>query len=127
VKSAWRPRTVCVRYQTQEVDRRNETEATWGVGTYIEATIVVYGWFKPGTHDLWRPGEKVFVNSPMAMLNQDLSLRSVTFTQDSESGTRTTLDLVAPWLLNDEGASAPGTGAVPANPNKPMPPVRPLE
>jgi hypothetical protein len=28
------------------VDRRNETEATWGIGTFVEATIVVYGWFQ---------------------------------------------------------------------------------
>ena len=58
MKRAWRRRTVCARYQTQEVDRRNETEAQWGVGTYIEATIIVYGWFKPGTHDLWPTGRE---------------------------------------------------------------------
>jgi hypothetical protein len=62
----------------------------------------------------------------MAMLAQEMSLRSVTFTQDSESGTRTTLDVVACWLLNDEGVGAPGTGLVPANPNA-LPPVQPPE
>ena len=79
----------------------------------------MYGWFKPGTHDLWRPGEKVFVNSPRAMLNQELSLRTVTFTQDNESGTQTTLDFVAPCQLNDESAGGSGTGAVPTDPNNP--------
>ena len=51
------------------------------------------------------------------MLMQELSIRGVTFTQDSESGTRSMLDLVAPWQLNDEGTVGTGaTGVVPASP-----------
>jgi len=42
------------------------------------------------------------VQSPMAMLNNiTLSIRTVTFTQDSASGSLTTLDLVDPRMLND--------------------------
>jgi prophage tail gpP-like protein len=111
VKKARRPRTVCVRYQTQEVDRRNQAEALWSIGTFVEATIIVYGWFKPGTHDLWRPGEKVWVRSPMALLYRTMSIRMVTFTQDNEGGTRTTLDLVAPWQMNDESNAGAGRPA----------------
>jgi hypothetical protein len=44
-----------------------------------------------------RHRETVLVNSPMAMLNDiTLSIRTVTFTQDSGGGTLTTLDLVDP-------------------------------
>ena len=75
------------------------------------------GVVQAGTRELWRPGDKIYVKSPMAMLNQGLSLRTVTFTQDSEFGTRTTLDLVAPWQLLDESdAGAGASGVVPANP-----------
>jgi hypothetical protein len=57
------------------------------------------------------------VISPSAMLKKNtMSLRSVTCTQDNESGTRTTLDLVAPWMLEDTGGPGQGTGAVPNAP-----------
>lgn len=91
-------------WTTHEVEIRNRAEALWHEGTFFQATIVTYGWFKPGTKELWQPGEKVFVDSRMALLSAPMSIRTVTFTQDDQSGTRTTLDVAAPWLLNDEGA-----------------------
>ena len=42
----------------------------------------------------------MFVKSPMAMLNQQLKIRTATFTQDNNNGTQTLLDLVVPGLLN---------------------------
>jgi prophage tail gpP-like protein len=91
-----------------EVEKRAQTEAKWGMGTYISVTIVVYGWLRGG-RNLWRAGDKVIVNSPMAMLNGvELTIQTATFTQDSESGTLTTLELVKPELLNDLSNLSPG-------------------
>ena len=51
-----------------------------------------------------------------------LKIQALTFTQDRNEGTRTSLDLVAPWLLKDTSLfnlgnpaapQAPGPNAVP--------------
>jgi hypothetical protein len=63
---------------------------------------------------LWEPGKVVTVQSPMAMLNDiTLSIRTVTFTQDSASGTLTTLDLVDPRMLNDHSDYNVGNPTLP--------------
>jgi len=70
-------------------------------GTYITANVTVQGWLRGGIA-LWMPGDKVTVWSPMAMFdNTELKIQAATFTQDSQSGTLTLLELVAPWLLKD--------------------------
>lgn len=86
-----------------EAQRRAHNEAKWNEGTLITANVVVYGWTKGATGGLWHAGDMVHVNSPMAMLNMDLKIRTVTFEQNNNTGTQTTLELVAPWLLNDSG------------------------
>jgi prophage tail gpP-like protein len=101
--------------------------AKWHEGTLITATIVVYGWLYDGVH-LWAPGQNVFVDSPMAMLNMTLKIRTVTFEQSNGVGTQTTLELVAPWLLNDrrvfdEGPDIP----VAPTPNPQGTPSPPME
>jgi prophage tail gpP-like protein len=58
----------------------------------LQVTITVQGWHKP-SGGLWEPGTKVQVQSPMLLVNESLKLMSATFTQDSKSGTRTTLEL----------------------------------
>jgi prophage tail gpP-like protein len=96
-----------------ELDLRAQFEANLGEGSIIEATVIVYGWFtRSGL--LWAQfcGQSVTLNLPMTGLpvGTKLAIRSVTCTQDSQSGTQTTLDLVAGWLLNDKGivqATAP--------------------
>ena len=41
-------------------------------------------------HILWQAGDEVVVNSPMALLNNEqLKIRTVTWTQDRQSGTQT--------------------------------------
>jgi prophage tail gpP-like protein len=64
----------------------------------ITANITVWGWKKSATGlsgGLWAPGEKVSVYSPMLVLHgEPLILKSVTFTQDNNSGSRSTLELV---------------------------------
>lgn len=85
--------------ERKELQTRADYEKLWRDGSTIGATIVVQGWTKDGT-SLWQPGEQVVVRSPMAMLNRELKIQTATFTQDSRSGSLTTLDLVNPEALN---------------------------
>ena len=85
-----------------ELAMRASHEARWNEGTIIRASVVVQGWLRGG-EALWMAGDKVFVSSPMAMLNLEMKIETATFTQDREQGTLTTLDLVVPWLLRDTG------------------------
>jgi prophage tail gpP-like protein len=100
-----------------ELCDRAYNEAKWHAGTEITANIVVYGWTYDGVH-LWQAGQNVFVDSRMAMLNMVLKVRTVTFEQNDQVGTQTTLELVAPWLLNDDGNWNVG---VPGAPTAPTP------
>jgi prophage tail gpP-like protein len=87
----------------QDVQKAAHNEAKWSDGTKIQASVVVQGWMRPGTKQLWRAGDNVTVWSPMVpIINQTLKIQTATFTQDRNSGTETTLDLVVPWLLNDK-------------------------
>jgi prophage tail gpP-like protein len=106
-----------------ELCDRAYNEAKWHEGTEITANIVVYGWTYDGKH-LWAPGADVYVDSPMAMLNMILKIRRVTFEQNDNTGTQTTLELVAPWMLNDHIFNVgPGVPPAPtANPQGTPPP-----
>jgi prophage tail gpP-like protein len=84
----------------QEVIDRAKNEALWHEGPQIEAHVTVQGWFRDGT-SLWWPGDNVFVYSPMCPLNMMMKIEQVTFTQDNDSGTETTLLLKQPWALKD--------------------------
>ena len=66
----------------------------------MTANITVQGWKQP-SGVLWKQGGKYLVKSPMAMLNQALKAKTVTFSQDRQQGTLTMLELVAPRMLND--------------------------
>lgn len=55
--------------------------------------IVVQGWFAQ-SGGLWRPLMFVHVKSPMLIMDESIQCKSVTFTQDDKSGTRTNLELV---------------------------------
>jgi prophage tail gpP-like protein len=118
----------------QEVDLRATHERRWA-GMQIDADITVYGWFTPGGA-LWKAGDEVMVDSDMAMLHQQLSIETVTFQQDSNEGTRTTLHLIEPWRNLQEGgpitdnpakqdteaATTPPTQTVPDSPPEVLPP-----
>jgi prophage tail gpP-like protein len=99
-----------------ELQEMAHNEAKWSDGTFIEATITTTGWFKPRTTSLWQAGDIVNVYSPMAPLNTPMKIRNVTFTQDRQSGTLTTLDLVIPWLLNDKITGVTGLIPPPGTP-----------
>jgi prophage tail gpP-like protein len=85
-----------------EVAARANNEMVWHEGTEIRVSVTVQGWFRP-SGGIWRTGEQVVLVSPMALLNMALKIETITFTQDSASGTLTQLELVAPWLLKDRG------------------------
>ncbi|HEY2242744.1 MAG TPA: hypothetical protein VGH47_00800 [Xanthobacteraceae bacterium] len=94
---------------------RAQNEYKWNEGTIITAVVTVYGWLRGGK-DLWKAGDMVHIKSPMAMLDMDLKIRTVTFEQNDRTGTQTTLELVAPWLLNDGGEFNPGNPSAPQAP-----------
>ena len=98
-----------------EVSQRAKNEYTWHEGTIINVNVTVQGWMMPGG-GLWRAGDLVAFISPMTTLNMGLKIQNVTFTQDSQSGTLTTLELVAPWLLKDYGDYNVGRPGAPAPP-----------
>lgn len=80
--------------QQQAVNRVNY-EALWSSWATIDALITVYGWLDGGTTGkLWTPGTHVPVQTAMGMINGDLGLKAVTFSQDSAAGTQTTLEMV---------------------------------
>jgi len=105
-------------WSPNEVIKRVENEKMWNEDlTRIDATVTVYGWFRPlpttvaswalqrlgptTGHTLWQAGDEVVVHSPMAMLrNQALKIRTVTWMQDSTNGTQTILNLTTPQGLN---------------------------
>ena len=83
-----------------ELEDRNKNEAKWHEAAKVYITIVVQGWTYDGVN-LWQVGSSVWVNSSMGPINQPMSIQRATFTQDRNSGSQTTLDLVLPWMLND--------------------------
>jgi prophage tail gpP-like protein len=88
-------------WNVAELGDRAKAEYTWNQGTEVTATVTVQGWkIVPGGR-LWRAGEKVMFHSPMAMISMPMKIQTLTFTQDRNSGTLTTIELVAPWLLKD--------------------------
>jgi prophage tail gpP-like protein len=93
----------------KEVETRCNMEQMWHEGQDRQVTAVVQGWFTQGG-TLWEAGKDVNFISPMAMMNELLKIQVVTFTQDSKSGSLTTLLLVAPWALNGARGFSRGPG-----------------
>jgi prophage tail gpP-like protein len=104
-----------------EVAKRAANEAIWHEADIVKAQIVVQGWMRPGTGLLWTCGDDVIVHSPLAMLNMVMKIEQATFTQDNETGTLTTLDLVAPWLLKDQNEANVNTPGAPQPPGNAQP------
>ncbi len=73
--------------------------ATWNI---VQCTIIVQGWLRPDSK-LWDTCDNVSVKSPSAFPNEDgfqtLGIQSVTFSQDNDNGTTTTLTCVLPNAL----------------------------
>jgi prophage tail gpP-like protein len=64
--------------------------------------IVVQGWLTRGGQ-LWQPWMDVYVKSPMLILDRTLHCKSVTFTQDDRTGSRTLLELHSHLLAGPGG------------------------
>ena len=58
-------------------------------------------------------GDDAYIYSPMAMLDGTMKIKTVTWTQDNNQGTQTTLELVAPWGLNDTIGANVGNPGMP--------------
>jgi hypothetical protein len=79
------------------------------IALFLFATIYLAArLFAMFLHNLWRPGDNVYVYSSMCPLDMVMKIQTVTFTQDRNQGTLTTLDCVAPWNLNDRRNLNPG-------------------
>lgn len=94
---------------------RAGTEGQWQGGDQITVIVTVYGWLRP-SGGLWYRDQDVSVTSPMLIMKGTvLQAKSVTFTQDSQTGTTTTLELCNPAAMGGlfpqvAGGTAGGTG-----------------
>jgi prophage tail gpP-like protein len=79
---------------SEECVGRTNYEGIWNFNDNIAVDITVVGWQRGGSGDLWKIADKVRVDSPMLMLNQQLSIQRVTFTQDNDQGSLAHLHLV---------------------------------
>ncbi len=102
--------------------------------TIVTASITVVGWFKP-SGDLWKEGDNVTVLSPMLFPMSagpvNLSVQSVTYSQDPAEGTTTTLELVQQQHLGSTidpnyspGGQPEAPPTAPAQPATPDTPVK---
>lgn len=76
---------------------RATTEQRWMDGDQITVTATVWGWLRP-SGGLWMRNQVVRVVSPMLIMDgkDELRAKSVVFSQDNNTGTRTTLTLCNP-------------------------------
>ena len=78
---------------------RATSENKWKADDRITVTVTVHGWLRP-SGGLWYRDQNVIVTSPMLIMqNESLIAKSVMFTQDNTTGTRTTLELCNPLAL----------------------------
>jgi prophage tail gpP-like protein len=85
---------------------RAASEGNWMQEAFVTVYATVHGWLKP-SGGLWERGKEVTVTSPMLVMNGTaLVLKSVTFSQDNSTGTRSVLELVNTKAMN-EGVPTP--------------------
>ena len=97
-------------WTTDVLKSRAKAEQGWLADDQITVFATVYGWLRP-SGGLWKRAQKVSVTSPMLIMsNEQLYAKSVTFTQDNTSGTRTVLELCNELAL---GGLDPGLGGSP--------------
>jgi prophage tail gpP-like protein len=93
-KGVYAPKRVQLEHPGDKDDAttRNKFENERAGVEQLQVTIVVQGWLKP-SGGLWKAGDKVHVKSPMLIVDEELKIMRVEFTQDNRAGTRTSLDL----------------------------------
>jgi prophage tail gpP-like protein len=103
--------------EKEHLKGRAQTERNWMAEDQITVFATVYGWLRP-SGGLWDRNQMVHVKSPMLIMDMDLRVKSVTFTQDSNEGTRTVLELCNENALGGQtpqmSGSAPAAPAAPA-------------
>lgn len=87
--------------EKDQLKGRAGTERDWQAEDMITVFATVYGWLRP-SGGLWKCNQMVHVTSPMLIMDMDLKAKSVTFTQDNNEGTRTTLELCNPKALGGD-------------------------
>ncbi|KAA2236953.1 phage baseplate assembly protein [Salinarimonas soli] len=97
----------------RELQMRVDHEARKMLAEEIRVQVTHLGWFKPGTEDLWRLRELVTVKSPMLFPagpgSLPLVVSGVTYSQDAQGGTTTTLDLVNEAVFGRKNGPLDGT------------------
>ncbi len=74
------------------IEGRATSEKSWMNEDYVTVWGTLQGWLRP-SGGLWVPGQDVVVTSPMlVMRGEKLQLKSVTYSQDNQQGTRTVLE-----------------------------------
>ena len=102
----YRQRTFVVEDQVddpEDVKRRVGQERNAEIGRTIDVVVSVPGWRADGGK-LWQMGEVVSIKSPMHLLDHDLAIKTVVFSQDDHTGTTTTLTLVRPEFLSSSSS-----------------------
>ena len=85
----------------EHMQGRTSTERNWQAEDQITVFATVQGWLRP-SGGLWERNQQVHVKSPMLIMDMDLTLKSATFTQDINEGSRTTLELCNPNALGGQ-------------------------
>ena len=93
---------------SEDVKRRVTQERNALLGRTIDVGVTVQGWFKD-SGGLWTIGEIVSIKSPMHLLDHDLGVKTVVFSQADELGSVTNLTLVRPEFLSS-GSKWGGSG-----------------
>jgi prophage tail gpP-like protein len=93
----------------EQLMQRARIEDNVGDGNSIQVTLTFLGWQKPNG-GLWWPRDIVFVDSPMLIMERPLICKSVTYTQDDETGTRSTVLLQNMTAWGGGAAQASGGG-----------------
>jgi len=97
-------------WSNDQLQDRSKFESNYADTLQIWVTCTLLGWQRNGTvppaGGLWQPNDRVTVYSPMlVMFSRTLKLKAVTFTQDNQSGTRSTIELVNSLALGGEPAA----------------------
>jgi len=96
------------KYNDSFLSGRSNAERDWLAQDQITVFVNVYGWVRPNG-GLWEEGQMVSVESPSLLLNAGipLTVKKAVFTQNSQRGSTTTLELCNQAALSKFIPSAP--------------------
>jgi len=81
--------------EVEDLKGLNQNKSKIQASDEITVHAVTHGWLRPSDNNLWEANQQVQVISPMLMMHGDekLTAKSVVFTQNNQTGTRTELEL----------------------------------